>query len=69
MLTKLRREDCRHTFLTSFCAERMAADYLRVYETVLRETVLREKVLREKALKHLQPPTRGEEISVVEVRS
>jgi len=69
MLTKLRREDCRRTFLTSFCAERMAADYLRVYETVLRETVLREKVLREKALKHAQPPIRGEEISVVEVRS
>lgn len=36
MLAKIRREDCRRTFVANFCSHRMATDYLRIYEKVAR---------------------------------
>ncbi len=36
-LATIRREDCRSTFAAKFCSRRMAADYLRIYETVVRD--------------------------------
>jgi len=37
MLPTIRRADCRRTFVTKFSSQRMAADYLRIYETVARD--------------------------------